>query len=83
MKIPNKGQLPQIAINHSSDIDFKEFINLHKKCTEKPYFFLINENPLHFGQNLLERIDKVITLIDDNIRVEKLQYNINTEKQQK
>ena len=80
MKIPNKWQLPQIAINHSSDIDFKEFINLHKKCTEKPYSFLINENPLHFGQNLLERIDKVITLIDDNIRVEKLQYNINIEK---
>ena len=80
MKIPNKWQLPQIAINHSSDTDFKEFINLHKKCTEKPYSFLINENPLHFGQNLLERIDKVITLIDDNIRVEKLQYNINIEK---
>ena len=80
MKIPSKWQLPQIAINLSSDIDFKEFINLHKKCTEKPYSFLINENPLHFGQNLLERIDKVITLIDDNIRVEKLQYNINIEK---
>ena len=57
MKIPNKRQLPQIAINHSSDVDFKEFINLYKKCTEKPYSFLINENPLHFGQNLLERID--------------------------
>ena len=80
MKIPNKRQLPQIVINHSSDADFKEFINLYKKCTEKPYSFLINENPLHFGQNLLERIDKVITLIDDNIRVEKLQYNINIEE---
>ena len=26
MKIPNKKELQQIAINHSSDIDFKDFI---------------------------------------------------------
>ena len=25
-KIPNKGELQQIALNHSSDIDFKDFI---------------------------------------------------------
>ena len=28
MKIPNKQKLQQTAFNHSSDIDFKEFINL-------------------------------------------------------
>ena len=28
MKIPNKRELQQIAINHSSNIDFKEFINI-------------------------------------------------------
>ena len=26
MKIPNKRELQQIALNHSSDIDFKDFI---------------------------------------------------------
>ena len=31
MKIPDKRELQQIAINHSSDIDFKEFINIYKK----------------------------------------------------
>ena len=31
MKIPNQGKLQQIALNHSSDIDFKDFMNLHKK----------------------------------------------------
>ena len=30
MKIPNKG-----AVNHSTDIEFKDFMNLFKKCTVK------------------------------------------------
>ena len=30
LKIPNKKELHQIAINHSSDIDFKDFMNLQK-----------------------------------------------------
>ena len=28
----------KIALNHSSDIDFKDFMKVYKKCTE-PYFF--------------------------------------------
>ena len=39
MKIPNKRQFQQTTFNHSSDIEFKDFINLYKKCTTKPYFF--------------------------------------------
>ena len=30
MKIPNKRELQQIAFNHSSDIDFQNFMNLYK-----------------------------------------------------
>ena len=41
MKIPNKRELQQIAYYHSSDIDFKDFLNLCKKCTAKPYYFLV------------------------------------------
>ena len=37
-KIPNKGELQQIAINHSSDISTKDFTNIYKKCTDKPCF---------------------------------------------
>ena len=33
MKIPNKQDLQQIAINYSSDIDLKDLINLYKKFT--------------------------------------------------
>ena len=33
MKIPNKRELQQIALNHSSDIDFKDFIKNFLKNT--------------------------------------------------
>ena len=39
MEIPNKQELQQTAFNHSSDIDFKSFMDLYKKCTAKPYSF--------------------------------------------
>ena len=62
MKIPNKREPQQIAFNHSSDIDFQDFMNLYKKCTERPYSFLVidttlgSDNTLRFRKNLLERI---------------------------
>ena len=30
MKIPNKKELERIALNHSSDVDFKDFIKIYK-----------------------------------------------------
>ena len=35
MKISNKRELQQIAINHSSDIDFKDFMKISKKILVK------------------------------------------------
>ena len=34
MKIPNKRELKQIAYDNSSDIDSKDFINLHKNVLQ-------------------------------------------------
>ena len=45
-KIPNKRELQQIALNHSSDIDFKDFMKIFKKYTKKPYSFLVNDTTL-------------------------------------
>ena len=62
MEIPNKWELQQIEFNHSSDIDFKSFMNLRKKCIAKPYSFLVidatltSDNPSRFWKDLLERI---------------------------
>ena len=41
VRISNKRELQQIAINHSSGISTKDFINIYKKCTRKPYSFLV------------------------------------------
>ena len=60
MKIPNKRQLQQIALNHSSDIDFNDFMKMFKRYTAKPYSFLVNDttlpsdDPLKFRKNLKE-----------------------------
>ena len=59
MKIPNKRELQQIALNHSSDIDFKDFMKIYKKYTKEPYSFLVDDttlpsdDPLRFRKNLL------------------------------
>ena len=60
MKIPNKIEIQQIALNHSSDIDFKDFIKIYQKFTTEPYSFLVNDitlpsdDPLRFRKNLLK-----------------------------
>ena len=41
VRISNKRELQQIAINHSSGISTKDFINIYKECTRKPYSFLV------------------------------------------
>ena len=60
MKVPNKRELQQITKNHSSNIDFKDFIKIYKKWTTEPYSFLVNDtslpsdDPLRFRKNLLK-----------------------------
>ena len=57
-KIPNKRELQQIGIYHSSDINFKDFINIYKEYTTESYSFLVNgttlasNNPLRFRKSL-------------------------------
>ena len=43
MKIPNKRELQQIALNHLSDINSEDFIKIYKKWTAEPYSFLVND----------------------------------------
>ena len=60
MNILNKKELQQIAMNHSSDIDCKEFIKIYKEYTSKKYSFPVNDatlpsdNILPFRKNLLK-----------------------------
>ena len=60
MKIRNKRQLQNIAINHSVDIDYKEFLKIYRNCTKQPYSFLIIDNilavnnPMRLRKNFLD-----------------------------
>ena len=59
MKINNKRELQNIAINHSADIDYKDFIKIYRECTKEPYSFLTTDptlpasDPLRFRKYLL------------------------------
>ena len=61
MKIPNKRELQQIAFNHSSDIDFQDFMNLFF-FYESFFLFLVIDttiasgNSSRFRKSLLETI---------------------------
>ena len=85
MKFSNKQELQQTEFNLSSDIDFKDCMNLYKKYTTKPFlFFVINttlasDNPLRFRKNLSRKNIEITMTINDKIRDEKLQYDINKE----
>ena len=59
-KIPSKRELQQSTLNHSPDIDFKDFIKIYEKFSAELYSFLVNDttlpsdNPLRFRENLFE-----------------------------
>ena len=56
MKIPTNFK--QIVFNRSSDIDFRGYMNLCKKCTAKPHSFLVthatlvSDNSLRFRKKI-------------------------------
>ena len=62
MKINKKRESQNIAINHSADIDFKDFIKIYRKCTKEPYNFLTidttlpSTNTLRFRKKLFDTL---------------------------
>ena len=60
-------------------------MNIYNKSTKEPYSFLVNDitlpsdNPLRFRKNILEYYIIKIMTIEDRIKDEKLQYEINRE----
>ena len=42
MKINNERELWNIAINHSADIGYQDFIKMCRECTKEPYNFSNN-----------------------------------------
>ena len=46
MKINNRIELKNIAINHSADIDYQDFKKFYIKCTKEPYNLLAIDTTL-------------------------------------
>ena len=55
MKIPNKRELQEIPLNHLSDVDFKDFMRIYRKCIVKPYSLLVNDTKLSSDNSLTFR----------------------------
>ena len=59
MKINNKGELQSIAIIHSANIGYKDFMKIYRECTKGPYsFFTIDtklpaSDPLRFRKKFV------------------------------
>ena len=62
MKISNKRELQNIAINHSADIDYQDFKKIYRECTKEPFNFLTIDttlpasDPLRFRKNLFDSL---------------------------
>ena len=62
IKINNKRELQNIAINHSADIDYKDFMKIYRECTKEPYNFLTidttlpSSSPLRFRKKLFDTL---------------------------
>ena len=46
MKTNNKRKLRNIAINHSADIDYQDFLRICRECAREPYNFLTIDGTL-------------------------------------
>ena len=64
MKVPNKTELQQIAINHTSDINTKDFIEIYRKCTDKTHLFLVIDTTL--PSNNSSRFRKNLNITNDD-----------------
>ena len=62
MKINNKRELQNIAINHHADINYQDFMKIYRECTKQPHNFLTidttlpTSNPRRFRKHLFESL---------------------------
>ena len=60
MKINPRQELQNIAMNHSADINYKDFMKIYRECSKEPYSFLTIDitfsasNLFRFRKNLYE-----------------------------
>ena len=66
MKINNERELQNIAINHSADIDYKDFIKNYRECKKEPHNFLTIDTALPASDSLRFRKSLFDSYKNDN-----------------
>ena len=91
MKIHNERELQQMAINHSADIYYKDFLKIYRDCTNETYSFLTIDttlpanNPKRFRKFFFRfsfiktTLTEQVKILDDKIKTNKAQYDLDRE----
>ena len=64
MKMNNRRELQNIAINHSAETDYKDFMKIYRECTKEPVNLLTIDTTLpandllRFRKNLFDSLQK-------------------------
>ena len=53
-KLNNKRELQNVAINHSADIDYKDFVKIYSDCTKEPYNFFTTDTTQPIDKRFLK-----------------------------
>ena len=88
MKINNRRELKNIAINNSPDNDYKGFIEIYRECTKEPFNFLTMDttlppsDPQRFRKKFVWFLIKIkvtdqIKTLDRSIMQNKAQHDLD------
>ena len=59
-KLNDKRELQNIAINHSADIDYKDFIKIYRVCAKEPFnFFTIDTTK---DNKFIKNVDEILSI---------------------
>ena len=73
MRINNRKESQNIAINHSAYIDYKDFMKIYRECVKELYSFLTidttlpSSNPSRFRKHLFDILKKMT--VTDQIKI--------------
>ena len=70
MEINNRKELQNIAINHSADIDYKDFIKIYKECIKEPYNTLTDNPSIKIYSNKIK--NRIVFKIKNGYKLELL-----------
>ena len=81
--VSNKGGLQRIGNIYSPDMNFEDFMNVYKKWTAKPYYFLVNDTTLAPDNSWITNHDTWCKVGDANYKTISITKQQNNQHYQK